>query len=254
MNLTGLCDDLRSERQELCAYLEALDDDQWSTATPAIGWTVLDQVTHLSWFDGAARLAIEEPKEFRVVAKSATSGSIGIVETVARQERSRSGPDALSWLRRATEDLLSAISVCDPVVRVPWYGPDMSLPSLVTARIMETWAHGQDIVDALGIERRGTFRLRHVAFLGWRAVGNSFRAHGRPVPDAPVRVQLGDIEFGPEDAENVVSGPLLDFCLVVTQRRHVSTTDLVAEGPVAQEWLTIAQAFAGPPGAGRPSG
>jgi uncharacterized protein (TIGR03084 family) len=137
---------------------------------------------------------------------------------------------------------------------VPWYGPDMTLASSITARIMETWAHGQDVADTLGVTRTPTERLRHVAFLGWRAVGNSFRARGRAVPTEAVRVEAGQWTFGPAEATNVVRGPALDLCLVVTQRRHVADTALVAEGPVAAEWLSIAQAFAGPPGAGRSPG
>ena len=142
----------------------------------------------------------------------------------------------------------------DAKVRVPWYGPDMSLGSMITSRIMETWAHGQDVRDALGIRTKSSPRLRHVAFLGWRAVANSFLARGRSVPDEPIRVELDECTFGPEDAANVVRGAALDFCLVVTQRRHRDDTALVAEGPVAEEWLTIAQAYAGPAGAGREPG
>jgi uncharacterized protein (TIGR03084 family) len=130
----------------------------------------------------------------------------------------------------------------------------MSLSSMVTSRIMETWAHGQDVRDALGAPTPSTPRLRHVAFLGWRAFGNSFMARGLPVPDVEVRVELDQCTFGPEDAANVVRGPALDFCLVVTQRRHVDDTSLVAEGDVAKQWLSIAQAYAGPPGQGREPG
>jgi uncharacterized protein (TIGR03084 family) len=135
----------------------------------------------------------------------------------------------------------------------------MTIASVVTARIMETWAHGQDVRDALGVTGRPSGGLRHVAFLGWKAVGNSFHARGRPTPEAPVRVELqdptlGDVVLGPEEAADVVRGDLREFCLVVTQRRHVDDTGLTAQGPVAEEWLTIAQAFAGPPGVGRRPG
>jgi uncharacterized protein (TIGR03084 family) len=135
----------------------------------------------------------------------------------------------------------------------------MSLASFITARIMETWAHGQDVADALGVVRPPSGRLRHVAFIGARAFANSFVSHGLPVPDAPVRVELVAPDgktwaFGPADAADVVRGPALDFCLVVTQRRHPADTALSTEGPVAAEWLTIAQAFAGPAGKGRQPG
>jgi uncharacterized protein (TIGR03084 family) len=135
----------------------------------------------------------------------------------------------------------------------------MSAASLVTARIMETWAHGQDVADALDAQREPTARLRHVAFIGARALPNSYQARGLPVPDSPVRVELqapgGDVwAFGPDDARDTVRGPALDFCLAVTQRRHIDDLDLALDGPVAQQWLSIAQAFAGPPGPGRKPG
>jgi uncharacterized protein (TIGR03084 family) len=135
----------------------------------------------------------------------------------------------------------------------------MSIASSITARIMETWAHGQDVADALGVERAPTDRLRHVAFIGARALANSYQARGLPVPDTPVRVELrapgGAVwAFGPEGAADTVRGPALDFCLAVTQRRHLDDLDLELRGPVANEWLSIAQAFAGPPGPGRRPG
>jgi uncharacterized protein (TIGR03084 family) len=119
---------------------------------------------------------------------------------------------------------------------------------------METWAHGVDISDSLGLAPAHSDRLKHVAFLGWRAFANSFRANGLAVPDVPVRVECEEWTFGPAEARNIVHGSALDFCLVVTQRRHLDDTDLSMAGPVASEWMKIAQAFAGPPGAGRQPG
>jgi uncharacterized protein (TIGR03084 family) len=135
----------------------------------------------------------------------------------------------------------------------------MSAASSITARIMETWAHGQDVADALEATRTPTDRLRHVAFIGARALPNSYQARGLAVPDTAVRVELrapsGDLwAFGPEGAPDTVRGPALDFCLVVTQRRHPDDLDLEVHGPVAGEWMSIAQAFAGPPGSGRRPG
>jgi uncharacterized protein (TIGR03084 family) len=132
----------------------------------------------------------------------------------------------------------------------------MSPAMTATGRLMETWAHGQDVADALGITRAPTSRLRHVAHIGFRTLGHGFAAHDRPAPDEPVRVELagpdGQVwEFGPVDAPNRLTGPALDFCLLVTQRRHRADLSLRASGPVADEWLDVAQAFAGPPGAGR---
>jgi uncharacterized protein (TIGR03084 family) len=257
--LSALCDDLAAETVDLVAILAPLEEETWDAPTPAPGWSIRDQVTHLAYFDEASTVAATDPDRFRVGRQADLADVDAMVDRVTAAHRDLSGADALAWLTRARAQLIDAVSGLDPGMRVPWYGPDMTLASSVTSRIMETWAHGQDIADALGARRSPTDRLRHVAFLGARAVPNSYRARGLPVPDAAIRMELtgpgGDHwSFGPDDAANVVSGPALDFCLVVTQRRHAADTGLRAEGPVAAEWLAIAQAFAGPPGPGRRPG
>ena len=131
--------------------------------------------------------------------------------------------------------------------------------SFITARLMETWAHGQDVVDALGAERPPTDRLRHVAHIGVGARPFSYVANGREPNPAPIRVELvgphgDDWTWGPDDAADRVTGPALDFCLLVTQRRHRDDVAVVADGAAADEWLDIAQSFAGPPGEGRRPG
>lgn len=135
----------------------------------------------------------------------------------------------------------------------------MSALSSVTARLMETWAHGQDVADALGVLREPTDRLRHVAHLGVQTFGFTFRNNGREVPQVPVRVELlapsgASWTWGPEDAADRVTGSALGFCLVATQRRHVDDTDVTTTGPVAAEWVAIAQTFANTPGPGRAPG
>jgi uncharacterized protein (TIGR03084 family) len=166
-------------------------------------------------------------------------------------------PDELlaNW-RSDRAALIAHARTVDPKDRVPWYGPAMSARSFLTARLMETWAHGQDVVDTLGVERAPTDRLRHVAHIGVGARAFSYVANGMTMPDAPIRVELDAPSgerwtWGPEDAVDRVTGPALDFCLLVTQRRHRDDVAVRAEGAAADEWLDIAQAFAGPPGSGR---
>ena len=130
---------------------------------------------------------------------------------------------------------------------------------MATARLMETWAHGQDVADALGVRRVPTARLRHVAHIGVRARDYAFRAAGRTPPAEPFRVELTGPDghewtWGPDEASDRVTGAALDFCLLVTQRRHRADVDVTATGAGADAWLDIAQAFAGPPGAGRAPG
>ena len=259
MNVRELCEDLRAERSALEDVLDGLDDAAWSTPTPAAGWEVVDQVTHLARFDDTSTLSITDPGAFRLERAEAVRDVDGFVARVVAEHHTTPPAEALGWLHAAGERFTRTAEAADPAVRVPWYGSDMTIASMVTARIMETWAHGRDVRDALGVAHPSSVGLRHVAFLGWRAVANSFRAHGRPEPTVPVRVELDDpvvgaVALGAVDADDVVRGDLGEFCLVVTQRRHIDDTALSAEGPVAREWLTIAQAFAGPPGAGRRAG
>ena len=128
---------------------------------------------------------------------------------------------------------------------------------MATARLMETWAHGQDVADALGVDRPATARLRNVAHIGVRTRDFAYAIRGLTPPAEPFRVELTAPDgsawtWGPDDAAQRVNGPALDFCLLVTQRRHRDELALRATGPDADTWLEIAQAFAGAPGPGRP--
>jgi uncharacterized protein (TIGR03084 family) len=239
--------------------MAGIDEAAWDAPTPAPGWSVRDQISHLAFFDGVTVTALTDPDAFGVLRDEIMRDLTGYVEAVGERGRGRSGAEMLEWFGSERGSLVTALGKVDPSTKVPWFGPSMSAASKATARIMETWAHGQDIVDALGLDRPPTDRLEHVCHIGVRAFPNSYRANGRDVPDAAIRVELTGPSgqtwtWGEEGATDSVRGPALDFCLVVTQRRHVADTSLVVEGPVATEWMSIAQAFAGPPGTGRQPG
>jgi uncharacterized protein (TIGR03084 family) len=260
VQMATLCDDLLAETEVLEGVLEQISADDWSAPTPAPGWSVLDQVTHLAYFDEAAVRAGTEPEQFLDERRDALAGVEALTEGVARRYREMPVAEAQSWFFGARRRFVDVFSALDPRHRLPWYGPDMSAASAVTARIMETWAHGQDIADAVDVERPLVpAALHQVAHLGVVTMANSFRANGRDVPSAPVRVELRSPDgetwvWGDAQARDVVSGPALDFCFVVTRRRHLADSALEMQGEVAEEWMGIAQAFAGPPGPGRRPG
>lgn len=259
VSMGELVADLADEQADLDLLVAALDEAGWALATPAPGWSVRDQIGHLAFFDDTALLAVTEPGRFSAMAEEMTAGAARGADPMAEHlERGRSMPGAqvLSWWRSARAELLGAVADLDAGARVPWYGPPMSAASFVSARLMETWAHGQDVADALGAWRPPTGRLRHVAQIGVRARLFSFLGRGLEPPGEPVRVELVGPSgerwcWGEQDAPERVSGSALGFCLVVTQRRHLADTDLVVEGDGACRWMAIAQAFAGPPGPGR---
>jgi len=256
VDMGALTADLAAESAELYEVLSMLAEPEWDRDTPAAGWTVRDQVTHLAYFDGTAVLSATDPDRFRVDMEAITAEGPAFPDRIAEKYRGLSGAEAFAWLQRERRAYLDTFGALDPGTQLPWYGPPMSAASSVTARLMETWAHGQDVIDALGLTRRPTARLRHVAHLGVRTFGWSFVVRGLEAPGVPVRVELTGPDgepwtWGPEDAADRVSGPAEDFCLLVVQRRHRSQTALTATGPVADRWLDVAQAFAGAPGAGR---
>jgi uncharacterized protein (TIGR03084 family) len=254
VDLTALLADLAAESEQLDTLVAPLPPEAWARPTPAPGWRIAHQIAHLAWTDHVAHLAATDAAAFFASVTSAPDPS-RLVDDGA--ESFLAPPAALlaRW-RSGRAALATALAAAPAGEKLPWYGTGMSPASMVTARLMETWAHGEDVADALGVRRTPTARLRHVAYLGFRTLGHSFAAHGRAVPTAPVRVELaapdGDTwAFGPADAADRVTGPALDFCLLVTQRRHRADLALVATGPVADEWLDVAQAFAGPPGGKR---
>jgi uncharacterized protein (TIGR03084 family) len=256
-DIRALTRDLAAETADLVPILRGLAEKDWARDTPAAGWTIRDQISHLAFFDEAATLSATDPERFRVETGQLITDGPDAADRVAARFAGLPGEQVLAWFLRAREEYLAVFSTLDPSARVPWFGPTMSAAASVTARLMETWAHGQDVVDALGLSRRPTSRLRHVAHLGVRTLGWSFQIRDLPEPQRPVRVELlgPDGEqwtWGPADAADRVSGRAEDFCLLVTQRRHRDECGLTAAGPVASTWLDIAQAFAGPPGSGRP--
>ncbi|MFE9954960.1 TIGR03084 family metal-binding protein [Micromonospora sp. NPDC005299] len=254
VDLTALLADLAAESEQLDALVAPLPPEAWERPTPAPGWSIAHQIAHLAWTDHVAHLAATDAAAFFASVTSAPDPS-RLVDDGAESFLAPAAALLARW-RAGRATLATALAAVPAGEKLPWYGTRMSPTSMATARLMETWAHGEDVADALGVRRAPTSRLRHVAHLGFRTLGHSFAAHGRPVPAAPVRVELtapqGDTwAFGPADAADRVTGPALDFCLLVIQRRHRADLALVATGPVADEWLDIAQAFAGPPGGKR---
>lgn len=247
--MDDLVADLAAEHDALHDVLALVAD--WEQETPAEGWTIADCIAHLWHFDWRASVAATDPDRF---TRELTREGELVAESHRRAHELGPGLRG-EWRTRATE-MIDALGAGDPTGRIPWYGPAMSLKSFITARLMETWAHGQDVVDALHLEPIVSDRLRHVAFIGVRARPFSYVNRGLAVPVEDVRVELtgpnGDIWTWGESTTDSVTGSALDFCLVVTQRRHRDDTDLTIEGRAADEWIAIAQAFAGPPTDGRP--
>ncbi len=248
--------DLRAESEDLDALIADLPPARWAEATPAPGWTIAHQIAHLLWTDRVALTAVTDEAAFAALLEEAAEDPTGFVDSGA-EDLTATPPDQLLADWRDTRNRLHAelLQVAEGR-KLPWFGPPMSAASMATARLMETWAHGLDVADALGVSRTATDRLRSIAHIGVRTRDFAFAINGLTPPADPFRVELGapdgsTWEWGPQDAAQRVTGSAEDFCMLVTQRRPRSELDVTAQGDDAERWLAIAQAFAGPPGSGR---
>jgi uncharacterized protein (TIGR03084 family) len=257
--MDAICNDLQAETDDLVAILTGLTEAQWDLPTPSDGWSIRDQISHLTFFDHTGTLAATDAVAFAASAKALMSSGVGGDAGVAEGQAMTAG-QVLHSFTTARSNMISVFRSLDPKARLPWYGPAMGALSFATARLMETWAHGQDVADTVRVVRTPTDRLRHVAHIGVRARPFSYAVNKRVMPEGDIAVQLhsptGEIwEWNIGAAPgNVVTGPALDFCLMVTQRRHLADTALTVHGPLAEEWIPLAQAFAGEPGVGRTPG
>ncbi|MHB1487337.1 MAG: TIGR03084 family metal-binding protein [Acidimicrobiales bacterium] len=262
--MKAICADLADEHQALEAVLGHAARADWDRPTPAEGWAVRDQISHLAFFDAAAVRAVRHPEDFVAESEAvlADPGAADLMGAHLAKGRAMEPDELLEWWRGGRVEMIEAFSGLDPKARIAWYGPSMGALSFATARLMETWAHGQDVADALGAAHPASARLRHVAHIGVRTMAFSYALRGLEVPRVGIRVDLEPPPAAGVDAPWVwgeggtesVSGPALDFCLVVTQRRHLADVNLDIQGDEAARWMSIAQAFAGPPGPGRSPG
>ncbi|HVT64996.1 MAG TPA: maleylpyruvate isomerase family mycothiol-dependent enzyme [Mycobacteriales bacterium] len=244
--------DFAAESDALDALLVTLSDEQWLTPTPAVGWDVRDSVTHLAFANElAAEIARTGKSEF--MDRALASGSLDILERehLARG-RGMAPSDVHEWWRETVSSLSSALSELPHDRRLPWGPMKMSVTSFTTARLMETWAHGLDCFDAIGVEPVDTVRLYHVAHIGLNSISYAFAVRGQPPPG---RIQLvlaapdgTTWRLGYESAPTLIEGAAGDWCRVAVRRnRRGEAERLRGTGPDARAVIANAQAYLSAP-------
>jgi uncharacterized protein (TIGR03084 family) len=246
-DVAALVDDLEAEQRELLAVVDAIDADAWLAPTPAWGWDVRDTIAHLADTDEMAMDTVRDgPYAINVLAANAASGADVTYHGVLRGRR-LAGAEVARWWARTSADERAMLRALPADARVNW-GIGMRTPSFVTARLMECWAHGLDVRDALGVAAVDTDRLAHVAWLATRALPYAYSVAGRAMPQEPLRVELtlpsgASWSSGPEGAVASIRGSAGDYCRVFVHRARVADTDLVIEGDAARSAVAVARAF-----------
>lgn len=238
--------DLAAEGDQLDALVAAEDD--WTRPTPAAGWTIAHQIAHLCAADANVLVAVRTPGAFDAVVKQADAGGSRYADDVAGEGAARPRSVLLDQWRAGRAGVIAALRDVPRDFAFPWFGSTLTAALMAPLRMMETWAHGQDVFNTVGVAHPATTRLKPVASLGVKGVGLSFAAAQLPAPTEPFRVELTGPDgqawvWGPQGATQQVHGSALDFCLRVTRRRPLTGTDLTATGKDAQTWLELARVF-----------
>ena len=244
--------DFLDESEALCALLSPLDDSAFETPTQFKGWTINNILRHLHVWNIAADFSMNNETAFDdFIGQMATGIRGGNLPTFeANYLDNLSGRELLEMWATTFKNVAQHFSDVDPQVRVKWVGPGMSARSAITARLMETWAHGQAIYDVLGVDRIDADRIGNIVRLGVNTFGfvwkNRRMEPPGPMPQLRLIAPSGAVwEYG--DGDNLIEGSAAEFCQVVTQCRNVADTSLQVTGDVAQHWMAVAQCFAGPP-------
>ncbi len=251
--------ELLAEGEDLDSVLSSAGAQVLGLPTPAPGWTIAHQIAHLAATFRLASLAASAPEAFTaMVAKLSPDFDANV--TAALTPYLADQPDVM--LDRWRTELATAakgLAAVPAGQTVPWLVRPLPPEVLASAGLMELFAHGQDIYDTLRVRRQETGRLRHLVEFAVRTWDFGYLARGMKAPGTAFRFEITGPSgalwaFGPPDAENRVTGPALDFCLLVTRRRHPDDLAIVATGDEARSWVTIAQAYRGTPGGGRVRG
>jgi uncharacterized protein (TIGR03084 family) len=247
--------DFWDESEALFALISDLSDAELETPTLFKSWTMSDIIGHLHMWNWAADLTLQDGERFKaflgeVLPYLSGGGKLTTFEKTWRN--GLGGRDLVAAWRSFCAPMAQRFGAADPKARVAWAGPDMSVRSCITARLMETWAHAQAIYDLMGVTRQDGERIRNIATLGVNTYGWTFACRKQPVPEPMPCVHLrspsGEIwTYGDESTDERISGSATAFCQVVTQVRNIADVDLVVRGKNARVWMANAQCFAGPP-------
>jgi len=248
--------DLVAEEQALDQFLQRINERQWKLPTSAPGWSIKDTVSHLAYTERFAAQVLEGGAA--VIKKSGIADIDAWTALGVKEGREMRYQQVIEWWRNSRADVVDALSRMEGTERVPWIDGDMSARAFATLRLMETWAHGLDIKDAMeGLltydeeeedPTADTSRIRHIAWLAHRMLPYAFSEAGEDYPETGIRVELMGPRYarwvyGPEDAADVIKGIASEWCRIAVQRMDPGLSTLKTEGEKAETAIKIVRTY-----------
>jgi uncharacterized protein (TIGR03084 family) len=244
---------LTAQQDELTRIVSPLDEAGWRHPSRCAGWSVSDVVLHLAQTNEMAIASLQDRFDevvgaFTAGAEPAASVDAGADLLVAR-ERGEPGPAVRARWQASADGLRAALGEADPGRRVTWVAGPLSVATLATTRLAETWLHTGDVGVPLGHEPVVDDRLWHIARLAWRTLPYAFGQAGYE-PAGPVAFALAAPEgetwhfTGDDAALTTITGPAVDLCNVAGQRARAADTELGGEGPDVAAVLDLVRTFA----------
>ncbi len=252
-------EDFRAESEALFNLLKPVDASKFREPTQFKDWTINAVLQHLYMWNINAGLQITNEEQLMKNMQGVFEHDGGMRGFEADYFSGLEGSELLSAWYNDMNQTADVFAETDPKARLKWAGPDMSARSSITARLMETWAHGQEVYDHLGVIRKNEDRIQNIVVLGVNTFGWTYKCRGETPPgDMPfleLEAPSGAMwSYGePSDSERI-EGKAEEFCQVVTQCRNIADTTLIVSGPVAMDWMSKAQCFAGGPETPPPPG
>jgi uncharacterized protein (TIGR03084 family) len=245
---------LADQQAELSGLLSGADEAALQRPSLCAGWTVTDVLLHLAQSDELATASIEG---WFPEASAELAGGVGssdtvdaVIEAMVNRQRGASGIDVARRWHEAAVGLIDLLDASDLRRRVLWVGGEVSLRTLATTRLAETWIHTGDVAGALGGVLERTDRLQHIARLAWRTVPYAFGLAGQEL-SGPVAFELrapgGEIwTYEPEGgATTTITGDAAELCMVAARRLDPDdAATLRGEGPDAAAVLALVRTYA----------
>ena len=252
-------EDFRAESEALYKLLCATDEVRFSEPTLFKDWTINTVLQHLYMWNINAGLQISDEAQLVENMQGVFKHSGGMRGYEADYFDGLFGHALVSAWHEDMHNTADLFAESDPKARLKWAGPDMSARSSITARLMETWAHGQEVYDHLGVKRQNEDRIQNIVVLGVNTFGWTYQCRNETPPgDMPfleLTAPSGALwAYGEEQTDERVVGLAEEFCQVVTQCRNIADTSLKVSGKVATDWMSKAQCFAGGPETPPPPG